>query len=380
MNLALLQKGSSGSEFPHWSETLATLKYFNKDNDDIRFCHYKRIPEDELYVDPLGIKHECFTRKDFDHDNTPLVVNGSIHLETTPLSKGKIPYNSFKYKVAINHTSGYSPWDYLQMVDLAHISESDKIGTYSAGCHLAYIMPKKFYDRFMSTDWTTTQYPNYESYKQRIHYLKSVGHIVVGEYEPTQFWLHNVPRTYNIKLDTICVALNWSNFKTMRSVNKIISRLIDLYNSTGLNIDLKLHSYCKESFLKEFNKYDFINVLKYDEVSKYNIMDHYNYYVVDGTGLGYETSYRNKLFGREVNIYYFNGLESETNEFAGVVELGAIPTHTIDDVIANGLISSNYPSDIIDESFPHDNEVESVLTTRSFIKCAYDNLKLIYEE
>lgn len=348
--LALMQKGSSKHEFPHWSEVLSVLTYASNLDifDDVEFCHYRKISQENEYVDPLDRHHSCFTKKDFNSDD-PLIVNGSLHLETSPMSYGTIPYRKFHYKIAMEHTTGYSPWDFLQMVDLAAISRDDPDA--AGNCYLRFLMNEKFYNRFMNVDWTDTQFPSFETYKSKIHSLMNSGHIKLERYEPSQYWLDKVV-TDIIPSQNICVVLNWCNFKKASLVREVVDRCVLIHKVTGLDIDLKLHAYCKPSFLKYFEQYDFIHILDYFSSNKYEIMDKYETYFVDGTGFGYECAYRNYKNHRNVNIFYFNGLASESDGFGGIIDLGAIPEFNLTDFV-DGQRISNFNQEIIDESFPH---------------------------
>lgn len=364
MNIALMQKGSSKNEFPHWSETLSALTYATEQKADelVEFCHYRKITPENWYIDPLGKVQKSYTQGDFSKD-TPLIVNGSIHLETSPMSYGVIPYNKFKYKIAIEHTTGYSPWDYLQMVDLANISRDNPKD--AGGCKLRFLMNKKFYNRFMKVDWNSVGYSDYENYKPIIEQSIKDGYVKLESYEPTQFWLDTVPTKVGLEQSNhICLVLNWANFKKGKYVQQIVEICRDLHKYTGLDIDIKLHSYCKESFLKYFEAFDFIHIIPYLNTSKYDIMDKYSLFFVDSTGFGYECSYRNMKKGRNIDIFYVSGLPAEDTEFRGTKFMGVNPVYTHIDFL-NGVTHSNYPEDVIKESFPHKGN-------------AFDNIKEVY--
>lgn len=378
MDIALMQKGSTKNEFPHWSETLSALTYATDQSDDhkVRFCHYRSVAPEDMYIDPLGTTQICYRQKDFS-DDTPLIVNGSIHLETSPMSYGIIPYNKFKYKVAIEHTTGYSPWDYLQMVDLANISRDnpEKAGH----CKLIFMMNKKFYDRFMKMDWTSVGYDDYEKYKSIIDQSIKDGFISLERYEPTQFWLQSVPLSSHEVSDHICVVLNWSNFKKGKYVRIILDKCKKLHELTGKEIDVKLHSYCKESFLKYFDEYPYIHIIPYLNTSKYDVMDKYNLFFVDSTGFGYECAYRGIVTNRTKDIYYMNDLPAEDCEFRGTKYMGVNPVHTYDDYIASsGLLKSNYSEDVINETFPISVDAKSsIISTYDTIIKNCEKVKLL---
>jgi hypothetical protein len=245
------------------------------------------------------------------------------------------------------------------MVDLANISRDDAVK--AGNCKLRFLMNSKFYNRFMQVDWKSVGFDDYELYKSIIDKSISDGYVSLESYEPTQYWLDNVqPRVTELS-DHLCVVLNWSNFKKAKYVNLIVDICIKLHNYTGKDIDIKLHSFCKESFLKYLSKYDFIHVIPYLDSFKYDIMDKYDTYFVDGTGFGYECSYRNLIRNRRVNIFYFNGLPAESNEFKGIIEMNSIPTHNVDEFLS-GVDSSNFDSKIIEESFPFRGKDASVET------------------
>lgn len=372
-----MQKGSSKNEFPHWSETLSALTYATQDeNNLVEFCHYKKIKPEDLYVDPLGKTHLCYTQGDFDK-TTPLVVNGSIHLETSPMSYGVIPYNKFKYKIAIEHTTGYSPWDYLQMVDLANISRSNPKD--AGNCKLRFLMNQRFYDKFVSVDWKSVGYDDYEKYKDIIQGLIEDGYLKLESYEVTQFWIEKVPVNSNLeKSDHICLVLNWANFKKASYVMQIVELCTKLHEYTGKDIDVKLHSYCKESFLKYFTQYEFIHIMPYLNVSKYDIMDKYSIFFVDNTGFGYETSYRNKYNNRKVDIFYVEGLPAEDNEFRGTKYMDVSPQVSQNEFFA-GNHNSNFSQDLIRRTFPHTCKSDEIPNeVRSMIVKNCEELKILF--
>lgn len=367
MKLSLLNK------FPHWSEVLAVLNYSDLKGEEIPFVSHKWLSEDELYIDPLGRKHSSVTSKYAGSEDRALVVNGSIHLETFPLSQGKIPYINQPYKVAIEHTTGYSPWDVLQMVDLAEISYKND-PEWAQGSKLIFLMYKKFYDRFMKTDWTSFSKQYYEEYKEKIDFLVDKGFVIPTYIEPSQFWLENVKSSITEKSDNICIEVNWCNLKRASHAKKMYDTCKRLHDYTGKDIDIRLHSYTSESFLKYLD-YDFIHLYPYDSISKYDIMDKYKLYFVDGTGLGYETGYRNylhngkKMDGIGVDIFYLNGLDSDEphHGFDGIVQMGATPDYNLDDFL-RGVDHSYFSEQIIKESFPHDdvaNECFKIITDAS---------------
>lgn len=351
MNIALMQKGDTKEQFPHWSETLSALTYATDNSDDnkIEFCHYRKVKPEDRYVDPLGKVHDCFTQGDFNKD-TPLIVNGSIHLETSPMSYGIIPYNHFKYKIAIEHTTGYSPWDYLQMVDLANISRDNPQN--AGNCKLRFLMNKKFYNRFMNIDWSYIGYDDYEKYKDIITKSIKDGYVKLESYEPTQFWLESVPVRVKEESDNICVVLNWANFKKAKYVQQIVENCRMLHKYTGKDIDIKLHSYCKESFLKYLEAFPYIHIIPYLNVSKYDIMDKYKLFFVDSTGFGYECAYRNLYNARSVDIFYLADLPAEDTEFRGTRFMKVNPVFNQKDFFS-GTTKSNYSSDVLKETFPH---------------------------
>lgn len=347
MNLCLLDK------YPHWSEVLSVLRY---SDSSIPFVSHKRVKESELYVDPLGNLHDNYmttTEASKLFKEPVLVVNGSIHLETHPLNRGKIPYKSLPVKLAIEHTTGYSPWDYLQMVDLVEISM--KRGEDSQGSTVLFAMNKKFHDRFMKTDWKSFNKDYYESYKDKIKLLTDKGYIKVESFEPAQLWLEKVGETnQQVFSDRICLCLNWCNLNRKYKVDKLITICKELHNYTGLDIDIRLHSYTSSFFLSYFDNLDYVHLILYKEMSKYEIMDSYNIYFVDGTGLGYEIAYRNYFKNRPVDIFYLEGLNSDLPHegFDGIVEMGAVPQYSYKDFI-RGESHSYFDPEVVRESFPH---------------------------
>ena len=337
------------SKYPHWDEVLSVLTY----GGEAYFVSKHRQDLSE-YKDPFGETHKVYAPSECSYD-MPMVVNGSIHLETHPLSKGVIPYSSFKRKLAIEHTTGCSPWDFLQMVDLAKISR-DGDPEFAQGCFLTFLMYKKFYDRFMKSDFTDTARGKdvFEGYKKLIDDLINTKYIDVINIEPSQFWLDNVP--YNEeKDDAICILMNWCNFKKMTDVQKLSEIVQQIHQVSGRDIHIKLHSYSRESFLKYLN-FPYVKIIKYDECSKYDIMDKYYTYFVDGTGIGYETAYRSQHFGRQIDIFNISGFASEYDQFEGVKCMNVLPVCDQEDFI-KGARQSNYPDDVIKDFFPHKSKM-----------------------
>lgn len=341
-NIALLHK------FPHWSEVLSVLNY--SDKLSCKFLAYKK---DITYKDPLNHEYVTHSRSQFSRD-TPVIVNGSIHLETHSLSRGKIPYASLPYKIAIEHTTGYSPWDFLQMVELVEISEKGD-PEYAQGSKVLYLMNSKCYERFMNTDWAGLGKSYYESWKPRINNLVDKGYIKPTLIEPSQYWLEKV-ESGNIEVsNNLCVCINWCNVNSVRKINNLIKICNKLHDYTGLGIDMRLHSYSKKDLLHIFkDKAPYINLIPYESMSKYCIMDKYKTYFVDGTGLGYEIAYRNRYRQRNVNIFYLSGLNSDNplGGFDGIVNMKATPQYNYYDFLG-GRNTSNFTEDIITESFPH---------------------------
>lgn len=342
MEIALLNK------FVHWNEVLSVFVYSEKP------ARFVAKTQKEDYTDPLGFVHKSHTQGDFDFDNSVMLVNGSVHLETMPLSYNKIPYTKFPRKLAIEHTTGASPWDFMQMVDLAMISKKGD-PEYAQGCHLTFLMYKKFYDYFMKADFTDTHRGKevFDNYKRIIDEEVQGNHKYINlvNIEPSQFWLDMVPhRVTQVNNDAICILMNWCNFKKASDVLKIAQMCEQLHNVSGKEIHLKLHSYCKESFLKYLSA-PYIKVLPYDSVSKYDIIDQYNTYFVDGTGLGYELGYRRR---NDPNCQIFNvtGFDSEYNQFEGVKCMGVLPINDQNDFV-KGCRQSNYPDGVIRSFFPH---------------------------
>lgn len=346
MSFALLHK------FNHWSEVLSVLTYNNNilsSDPKSDFVYYKK---GETYTDPLGNTHIIYPKGSFNKDDV-MIFNGSIHLETHPLSVGKIPYSSFPYKIGIEHTTGYSPWDYLQMTDLAEISASHSEN--AQGSSVIFAMNKKFYNRFMATDWSGSGKDYYEVYKEKINSLVDKGYIVPTSMELAQFWLENVDINRPIeKSNRLCLCLNWCNLNKVVKVNKVVEICNSLHRYTGLEIDIRLHSYSREGLFHILESLPFVHLIPYESMSKYDIMDKYTTYFVDGTGLGYEIAYRNKFKNRDVDIFYLSGLDSDNPHegFDGIVNMKAVPEHDYIN-FTNGQDHSNFDSSVILESFPH---------------------------
>lgn len=337
------------SKFPHWNEVLSVFTYGGE-------AYLVAKSKQEDYIDPLGNPHKIWTSGQVDR-SYPMLVNGSIHLETHPLSYGVIPYGKFKRKLAIEHTTGCSPWDFLQMVDLAKISY-DNDPNYSQGCNLTFLMYKKFYERFMKSDFTDTKHGKeyFEDYKRTIDTLIASGNVDIIDIEPTQFWLEKTPYTPS-NIDTsnaVCIMMNWCNFKKSDDVIKIAKIAEDIHKSSGKEVHIKLHSFCKESYLKYLNA-PYIKILKYEDSPKYSVIDNYDTFFVDGTGIGYETAYRAEKFSKKVDIFAVTGFDSEYNQFEGVKCMNVLPVCSHEDYI-RGARESSYPEGVIRDFFPHVNK------------------------
>lgn len=336
-------------KFPHWSEVLAVLSY--ADNSNVEFVHHKR---GEVYKDPLGREYECFIKSHFDPSETTLICNGSIHLETHVLSRGKIPYAALPYKLAIEHTTGYSPWDFLQMIRLAEISATEPEN--AQGSKVLYAINDKCCKRFLATDWIAAGKPYYEEWKPRIEEMIRRGYVVPTEIEPAQFWLENVPHTEGLEhSDHICLCLNWCNLNKVTKVKHIVELCKLLHTKSGKEIDIRLHSYSRESLFHILDALPYVHLIPYESMSKYDVMDKYDMYFVDGTGLGYEIAYRNCYNNRPIDIFYLVGLSSdeELGGFDGIRNMGATPIFTHEDYLDGITEHSNFSNEVIRESFPH---------------------------
>ena len=342
MEFALLAKN-----FGAWMEAQAVITYSNLFESKFACRSPKSIP---VYLDPLGKEHESHRCGDFSPDTT-MIVPGDVHRQTHPLSYGTIPYQRFERKLATTHTSGWSPWDYIGMVDLAMISRDEP--EKARNCRLMFIMNRKFYDRFMDVPWSSEreEVRFYEDYKDRIDKLIEQGYVVLDQHEPSQFWLSKVPRKVTERVDEVGIALNWANFKTGRNVGFIVSQLEKYHEITGKRINIKMHSFLKKSFLKYFDDKDYINVYRFDEFSKYDFMDSYTTYVVDGTGLGYEIAFRGK--DEDIDVIDFDGLEAEDSEFLGLREMKASPVRSLSDYINGYSGRSNFERSIIESTYPY---------------------------
>lgn len=356
--LALLHK------FNHWSEVLSVLTY----STDVT-CQFVGAKKDVEYSDPSGQVHTTKRRGVFD-SGTLMIVNGSIHLETFPLSKGKIPYTSFPYKIAIEHTSGYSPWDFLQMVELAEISASKSED--AQGSTVLYLMNRKCYERFMNVNWSALGKDYYEAWKPRISAMIDQGYIKPEFIEPAQYWLQTVSKSRRPLSDHICLCLNWCNLNKVSKIKQIIEICERLHKYTNRKIDIRLHSYSRD-VTKYFETIPYITLIPYESMSKYDLMDIYSDYFVDGTGLGYEIAYRNKFYERDINIFYLKGLSSDNplGGFDGIVEMGAAPRYTHEDFL-NGQLTSNFSDEVIKESFPH-NGLTPISTDCTRIILSYES-------
>ena len=243
-------------KFDHWSEVLSVLTY--NDSLNASFIGYK---SGGTYVDPLSMSHFINPKGSLSHDDV-LVVNGSIHLETFPLSKGKIPYSKIPYKVAIEHTTGYSPWDFLQMVELAEISEKGD-PEFAQGSKVLYLMNKKCYSRFISTDWKSVGKDYYESWKPRITNMVDKGYVLPTAIEPAQFWLEerSVNHEFIDKSDHLCLCLNWCNIDKVKKAKLVVDICKKLHDYTGKDIDIRLHSYSREGLFHILSDLPYVHLI-----------------------------------------------------------------------------------------------------------------------
>lgn len=343
MELALLRRN-----FTPWTESEAIL-FYNTVGVECKFVN--RTPSKvSHYVDPLGRVEEIHPYRDFDFKEDVMVVPGDIQRQTHPMSYGKIGYKEFNHKISTTHTSGWSPWDYLAMVDLSRMSRDcpDDAG----GCHMVNVMNEKFYKYFMRVDWSKIV-PKYEEFKPIIESLIKDKYIYLDRHEPSQFWLNSIDKQCTSRIDEIGIALNWANFKTKLNVLKIVDKLVQLHEATGKLINIKFHPYLKPSYIKLFSEYDFIKTYTSEEMYKYEFTDKYTAYVVDGTGLGYEIAYRSKLFNEDVDIYYFDDLDAEKNEFLGIREMKVVPEVTISELIQDPTLHSFFPKEVLELTYPY---------------------------
>lgn len=374
MKLCMLDK------YPHWSEVLSVITYAdNPESKEIPFVSRKWLSEDEYYVDPLGKKYTNTVTSGYAaNEDRVLLINGDIHLDTHPLNKGKIPYVKLKNKLAIEHTTGYSPWDFTHLIDLVRIS----LGMYendnedSCGSNVIYAMNKKCYDRFIKVDWNAFGRDYYAKYIPLLENFVAKGRIIPTAIEPSQFWLENVSHSKDLELsDHICLCLNWCNLDKAEYVKNLAVLCEKLHKYTGRDIDIKTHPRSRDSFLLSHHKHidylPYVHIIPGTQMSKYDLMDKYNLYFVDGTGLGYETAYRNYYNNRDVDIFYISGLPSDEkyHGFDGVPQMGAIPMKDQNDFLS-GVDKSNYPIEVIKEGFPHTpgnvpNECYEILTNLS---------------
>lgn len=331
-----------------WNDYSSILQY----SPDINFNFFKvqsknNPPE---YVDPTGRSYEPASKSSIDK-NSFILIAGDIQRWSHPLSLGKIPYTGFKKKIFTTHTSGWSPWDQEAGVELALMrfrNPQNNQGTY--GC---YIMPRRFYQRFMNHNWSNDKY---KILQEDIVTALDKKVLLIEDYEPSQYWLDNVPCQSTVRdSSTIGVALNWCQFKTRESMKKIREILIRVHNATGKTLHIKFHHYYIKDFLPYIKDLDYVKTDKYEDLYKYEFTDKYEMYLVDSTGIGYEIAYRAQKFNQKVNLFYISGLIGEQDEFLGVTDLGATPEKTHEDLI-NGCTTSNYSELILSETYPYSNK------------------------
>lgn len=367
MKLALLRRN-----FKAWTESEAVL-FYNTVGVECQFVN--RTPSKvKEYTDPLGRVEEIHPYRDFNFDEDVMVVPGDVQRQTHPMSYGKIGYKEFKYKISTTHTSGWSPWDYLAMVELSKMSRDCPKD--AGGCHMINIMNEKFYKYFMRVDWSETV-PKYEEYKPIIESLINDQYICLDRHEPSQYWLNSIPKQCITRVDEIGVALNWANFKTKTNVLRIVDKLKKLHDATGKLINIKFHPYLKPSYIKLFSEYDFIKTYTFEEMYKYEFTDKYTAYVVDGTGLGYEVAYRSKLYGDNIDIYYFDGLDADKVEFLGITDMGVVPEVSVSDLILDPSLHSSFPKEVLELTYPYskDEDIsnEIALTLKKYAELCKSN-------
>lgn len=336
--------------YPHWNEVSAVP--MNSDLLEMYFMNTKSRKPLE-FTDPLGRNHyKSISRFEINSEDTCLLICGNVQRWTHPLNKGKIPYTGIHDKIFTGHTTGYSPWDQVDMVELALMKFDNPEN--NLGTNGIYLMPNKFFRRFISIDWRIDKY---KKLKDDIFRGLDKKTIILCDYEPFQYWIDNIPRRVDRRdPDTIGVALNWSQFQTRSNLEKIREDLIRINRSTGKRIHIKYHNSYKKDFESFTKDLDFIVHTRFEDLDKFTFMDMYETYIVDATGFGYELAHRVRRFNDDVSIFYFDGLEASRDEFLGVEEMGVVPTKTHEDLI-KGSTKSWYPLGVVEESFPYSDSV-----------------------
>lgn len=339
-------------KFPHWSEYLAPLGY-GLTEKDFSFLSFKKGPD---YVDPLGTAHKIHTKGWYDgNDQRPdiFLCSGDIHRQTHPLSVGTVPYDQFTRKIVLPHTVGLAPYDVHANGELAALTGHPG----AKGAKITDIVKGAFVRRFMNTDFhddqtfyvrPTKERVNLNEFKLKLAEWIGEGSTVVRDIEPSQFWLDSVPvRQECINDKYVGVALNWCSLRSAAYCNHIFDQLQHAAQRLNKVFVVRMHSYARDF---DGSKWPYLDFRMADGMSKYDFMDSFMNYVVDGTGWGYECAYRRRNSG--VNFYQIKTLCNQ-DEFSGIEEMDVLPVHNLGDWVRNPGLQSNYPAGLIADVFPH---------------------------
>lgn len=361
-------------KFDHWNEYSSVVTYADPAPMNMRYFKVPSKSKDTEYIDPNGTVHVGVSRSEITPDDYILIA-GDVQRWTHPLSEAKIPYKKCPKKIFISHTSGWSPWDQEAMIELALMQFKDPVA--AQHCSGVYFMSKKFYNKFMQIDWKNEAYI---TLRNDINECISRGVLIIDDYEPSQFWLSQKPQQVKERNpDIIGVALNWCEFLSKTSKNHLRSELQRIHEATGKKLHIKMHHFSKNFRFYIRGMEDYIIFDEFEDLDKYKFMDMYETYLVDGTGLGYEIAYRARLHNTKVNLYYFEGLEGRNDQFLGIEEMGVLPVHTHNDLI-NGCSSSNYPSWVIDQTYPYDDYTKIPNQLSEVILRCSDRVDELYKE
>ena len=332
--------------FNHWTEPSAVL--LMNDLYPTMLCTNK-LPECEKYVSPTGSQYTVFDQMEVTPSmNAVYIHQGDIHRQCSKEKQGKINAPHVKRQLVLPHTVGLAPYDVYANLTYAELSNED--------VKITNVMKKSHYDLIMEGDFLDNE-SFYERPTDERVLLKDMRELMVrsvGEgrteffdLEPEEYWLNLFPKTKKRESNSVCVALNWCSVRDDRHSDYLIERLKRLRNVICplYTITIRLHSFdqgVKEKFMKEGFQIE-------EEMSKWDSMDTYEVFIVDGTGYGLEASYRGWKDG--VRVFNLRSL-CQNQEFGGLEQMMVYPTRPLAAFISNPEIHSNYPEWLMDVAFP----------------------------
>lgn len=324
--------------FSHWSEPASVLV-----NNSIYEASFftNNVEKCPTYTDLKGIEHKVHDQKDaLNPESLVYIHEGDIHRQCSPEVAGKINGENFKTQLVIPHTTGLAPYDVYANLTYSELS----VGT---EFKIINVMKKSHYDLIMNTEFSIDcsfyERPTKETIS--INHMKEVlqrsveeGRTKFLDMEPQEYWLNSVSCKYKVSLD-ICLALNWCSVRDKLHIDFILFQLRDIPKE---RIVVRLHSFdmdAKKYFIEHGYR------IESPEISKWDAMDLYKFYIVDKTGFGLEVAYRNQ----GAKIYEVDSF-CNSEEFAGLDSMvGRYATHLRD----FGKKVGSIRSEVLDVVYPN---------------------------